>query len=74
VGVVGSGVGVAGAVRGDGFERVARVAVGGTAGAGGAGSGLGLVKKLVELHAGRVEMKSEPGVGTPVTVSLPWEG
>jgi cell cycle sensor histidine kinase DivJ len=37
------------------------------------GTGLGLVitRKLVEMHGGRIELKSDPGRGTSVTVSLP---
>jgi signal transduction histidine kinase len=37
----------------------------------GAGLGLSLVKSFVELHGGRVEMKSEAGTGTTVTLYLP---
>jgi signal transduction histidine kinase len=38
-----------------------------------AGTGLGLVivKGIVELHGGRVAVRSTAGVGTEVTVSLP---
>jgi signal transduction histidine kinase len=39
----------------------------------GAGLGLSLVKSFVELHGGRVEMISEPGIGTTVTLHLPVE-
>ncbi|MGQ0676498.1 MAG: ATP-binding protein, partial [Rhodospirillales bacterium] len=37
----------------------------------GAGLGLALVKSLVELHRGRVEMRSQRGQGTTVTCLLP---
>jgi signal transduction histidine kinase len=37
----------------------------------GAGLGLALVKKLIELHHGRVELQSTPGAGTRVTCRIP---
>ena len=37
----------------------------------GSGIGLALVDEIVRLHGGRMEMDSEPGVGTAVTVLLP---
>jgi signal transduction histidine kinase len=37
----------------------------------GAGLGLALVKKLIELHHGRVELQSTPGTGTRVTCRIP---
>jgi signal transduction histidine kinase len=38
---------------------------------GGLGLGLSLAKRLVELHAGRMEIDSAPGVGTTVRIHLP---
>ena len=37
----------------------------------GVGLGLALVKSLVEMHGGRVEMNSQPGEGTTVSCVLP---
>jgi two-component system, cell cycle sensor histidine kinase PleC len=37
----------------------------------GTGLGLALTKSLVELHHGVLEMTSQPGVGTTVSVTLP---
>ncbi|MGO8951727.1 MAG: ATP-binding protein [Rhodomicrobium sp.] len=37
----------------------------------GAGLGLSLVKSIVELHKGRINLRSSPGAGTTVTVVLP---
>ena len=42
-----------------------------TRSAGGAGLGLSLVRGLVELHHGRVDIDSAPGVGTRVRVFFP---
>ena len=39
----------------------------------GAGIGLPLSKRLVELHEGTLELESEVGVGTTVTVGFPPE-
>jgi signal transduction histidine kinase len=37
----------------------------------GAGLGLALVRRLIELHGGQVELDSEPGTGTTVELTLP---
>ncbi len=37
----------------------------------GSGIGLALVDEIVRLHGGRMDMESEPGVGTTVTILLP---
>jgi PAS domain S-box-containing protein len=38
----------------------------------GAGLGLAIVKSLVDIHGGELEIKSESGKGTSVTISLPF--
>jgi PAS domain S-box-containing protein len=38
---------------------------------GGTGLGLALTKKLIELQHGRIDVRSEPGVGSTFTVHLP---
>lgn len=38
---------------------------------GGSGMGLAAARRIVELHAGHIEMHSQPGQGTRVSLSLP---
>jgi len=40
----------------------------------GTGLGLPLTKQLAELHGGTLEMESQPGRGTTVTILLPEQG
>jgi signal transduction histidine kinase len=40
----------------------------------GTGLGLPLTKQLAELHGGRLELESQPGRGTTVTILLPEQG
>jgi len=37
----------------------------------GTGLGLPLSKSLIELHGGHFEIKSAPGIGTSITITLP---
>ena len=50
------------------FDRFYRAE---TAGPGGSGLGLSIVKSLVELHEGTIDVTSSPGQGTTVNVRLP---
>lgn len=38
---------------------------------GGTGLGLPTAKKIIEAHSGRINVQSEPGVGTRFTVEFP---
>jgi signal transduction histidine kinase len=40
----------------------------------GAGLGLSIVRSFVELHGGRIDLASAPGLGTTVTCTFPAEG
>lgn len=53
------------------FERFYRVDAARTRASGGTGLGLSLVRNAVERSGGRVEISSQVGVGTTVTVTLP---
>lgn len=53
------------------FDRFYRVDKARTRSAGGTGLGLAIVKFIVEIFGGRVEAKSDVGVGTTITCRLP---
>lgn len=53
------------------FERFYRVDKSHSRETGGTGLGLSIVKRAVMLHNGKVELRSTPGEGTTVTVTLP---
>jgi two-component system heavy metal sensor histidine kinase CusS len=53
------------------FDRFFRVDSSRSQVSGGTGLGLAIVKSIVELHGGHVEIASEPGHGTQVTLHIP---
>jgi signal transduction histidine kinase/HAMP domain-containing protein len=68
--VADSGVGMTADERSHIFDRFYR-AHGASAVAPGTGLGLSIVESLVNLHDGKIEVKSEPGEGTTFYVSIP---
>lgn len=69
--VADSGIGISMEDQGRIFERFYRVDAPVMAGRGGTGLGLAITKQLVELHGGRVWVKSEPGAGSTFTAVFP---
>jgi len=67
-----SGVGISEEDLGRVFDKFERGAVrAGQGGQSGAGLGLSLVKSLIELHGGRVDLRSTPQEGTQVVCRIP---
>jgi signal transduction histidine kinase len=66
-----TGCGIAEADQARVFEKFEQVAGGRMRTAEGTGLGLALTKALVELHGGTIDLQSELGKGTTVTVKLP---
>jgi two-component system heavy metal sensor histidine kinase CusS len=56
------------------FERFYRVDDARSAASGGVGLGLAIVKSIAMLHRGAVEIASDPGQGTRVTLVFPCDG
>jgi two-component system, OmpR family, heavy metal sensor histidine kinase CusS len=53
------------------FDRFFRVDSSRSKGSGGTGLGLAIVQSIAQLHGGTVEIASEPGQGTRVTLHMP---
>jgi signal transduction histidine kinase len=67
--VADTGIGIAPEHQARVFEKFARIDYGRREG--GVGLGLSLVKSLIELHGGTVDLESAPDAGTRVTCRLP---
>jgi signal transduction histidine kinase len=55
------------------FRATSASDAGGAGAAGGTGLGLAISRLIVDEHHGRISVQSPPGVGTTVTVRLPYE-
>jgi two-component system phosphate regulon sensor histidine kinase PhoR len=65
------GIGIAAEDQKRVFEKFVRVEAGLVHDVKGAGLGLSLVDQIIRAHAGRIEVTSEPGVGSTFTLVLP---
>ena len=69
--VIDEGPGVAPEIRTPAFERFWQADGSGPTGSGGAGLGLSICKRIVELHGGTISIHSNLPKGTKVRVRLP---
>ena len=69
--VADTGIGIAPADQQRVFERFYRVDKSHSKASGGTGLGLSIVKHAVQYHHGTIDLQSEPGKGTHITVRLP---
>ena len=72
--VADSGSGIASEDLSRVFERFFRAIPRESGGAGGAGLGLAIAQRIVELHGGRIEVDSTPGAGSRFRFRLPSVG
>jgi two-component system phosphate regulon sensor histidine kinase PhoR len=69
--VADTGVGIPKEAQERVFERFYRVDKSRSRRLGGTGLGLSIVKHIVGLYKGKIRLRSEPGKGTEITVTLP---
>ena len=71
VSVADTGIGIAPEHQSRIFERFYRVDKSHSKASGGTGLGLSIVKHAVTYHHGMIDLQSEPGKGTTITVTFP---
>ena len=71
ISVADTGIGIAPEHQSRIFERFYRVDKSHSKASGGTGLGLSIVKHAVAYHHGTVQMESQPGKGTTITVTIP---